>query len=1712
MIRRFFIAFAVGFVCVFGATAAHACTSDEIDVLGDGTNCQTTKFTITTTEVEADDEFVFGISAQGTFYVDCGAGGTLSGNGVSGKTIDRTSVADTNNIDTYICTYANGGVKTIRFGGTATGYGDSVSASAIIFADNLYVAGISGSLGAIFPTVGTSYPRFYDTFSGCTNLSGTIPANLFLGVTGGAEGMFYQTFSGCSGLTGSIPQNLFSGISVDGTSDAWDMFYGTFYGCSGLTGSIPATLFSGVSACFDGIFDGTFGGCSGLSGYIPPTLFPVNNCWMWGTFNDSGLSTTCTGTMVQYITGYEDGWGGKVSCTEPFVVPILLDNAGATTLPVPSSLYLKYGTGWYSDSAATNQLMGLTTLPTKTGSDFSGYWTDADGSGRLVIDEMGEFLYNDSFVTTTDASVTLYAYWPKKYNVTYSCGDGTGTPPSTAIAQELEYFSPAVNTCTRAGYIFAGWAVSGTSDIKTNGFTWEYDEDKTFTAQWAEEKFSITTTSISTNGTFQFYMSAKGTFYVDCGENGTLSGSYVSGKMINRTSSTSNTLYTCTYSSGGVKTIRFGGRATGYSTGTNANAAAIRFNVTPTLVASISGSLGAIFPTVGASTSSYPRFWNTFYGCTNLAGSIPANLFDGVTGTTTNMFNQTFYNCRNLSGYIPVTLFSGITSYSNNMMYNTFNNTGLATTCPAGTEQYYTGFESYWNSKVACGPETPNPSWNLGTAKFGVTTANLSANTKFELSISAKGNFTIDWGDGTVETLNRSNTTTNTTYSHTYTTGGKYMIKLDGLATGYNTGTTTPTIKFITTGITGLYGSLGALFPTVGTSYPRFYQTFYNCTGLSGSIPADLFDGVTGSVSYMFYQTFYNCSGLTGSIPAGLFGGVTGIQTYLFYQTFYGCSGLSGSIPETLFSGVTGSAQNYMFYNTFGNCTNLSGYIPPRLFEGLTRTTASQFMTGIFSNSGISTTCPNGTTQYYTGFEDPFFQDKVSCTEPFVTQVILDDQSADTTSAPTTVYVKYGTGWYSNSAGTTAISQLTTNPTKTGMRFDGYWTTTNGGGVQVIDDTGHFITSDATTKISKLTDSDVTIYANWVNDYTVTYSCGDGTGTPPATVTATTGKNFTPALSTGCYKDGYILSEWLVSNAQSNNNKKTTGGTFVWDYNENKTFTAQWVESKFEVQTINLNPGDNAAFNFGARGTFYVDWDDGMTYKVVCSDAYVSCTGTNGSYSGNATRTVCRVINTDTSYSDFNKIPHEYSNGGVHTIRFGGVATSYRDTVRACSITTGQQSAILFNNQTWLARILPGGNLSALFPHFGMNTNQAVRFGDAFYGCTNLSSIPADMFDGYTVPTSSMFNRTFQECTSLTSIPSELFGDLTGVPAGSMFQETFRGCTGLTAIPSGLFSSISGAPASSMFLSTFSGCSGLTGPIPGNLFAGISGAPASEMFSYTFSGCSGLTGPIPAGLFSGIQGTPAQSMFSGTFYGCSGLTGPIPGNLFAGISGAPASEMFSYTFSGCSGLTGPIPAGLFSGIQGTPAQSMFSGTFYGCSGLTGPIPNRLFGDISGTLTYNKYYFNNAFNGCTNLSGYVPTDLFSGLRYASSSHRNIMDNIFNDTGLETSCPPCYTQYITGFEDQFGGKVACEVGLDDGEFFYNGVCTTNCQSGGTKLMLGNGSEFPILSTKVTNPALNIGFGGGDVCYVPLESGNGGSGSFNILYGGQTYHAGTLPVEPE
>ena len=230
----------------------------------------------------------------------------------------------------------------------------------------------------------------------------------------------------------------------------------------------------------------------------------------------------------------------------------------------------------------------------------------------------------------------------------------------------------------------------------------------------------------------------------------------------------------------------------------------------------------------------------------------------------------------------------------------------------------------------------------------------------FSFSISAAGEFVVDWGDGTVETITKPDTT-DTTYTHNYDTANTYTIGLSGQATAYNFSKYTAAISFRVGSntsaketnvkkIASIDGSLGAIFGTLTRSaynQPQFYETFSGASNITCSIPAKLFTGISGAPAEdMFRSTFSNCSGLT-SIPAGLFAGISGAPAPLMFDsTFSGCSGLT-SIPSDLFAGISSNPASHMFRFTFKNCSGLTS-IPENLFGNISGTAQYQMFEGMF--------------------------------------------------------------------------------------------------------------------------------------------------------------------------------------------------------------------------------------------------------------------------------------------------------------------------------------------------------------------------------------------------------------------------------------------------------------------------------------------------------------------------------------------------------------------------------------------------------------------------------------------------------------------------------------------------------------------------------------------------------------------------------------------
>ena len=103
----------------------------------------------------------------------------------------------------------------------------------------------------------------------------------------------------------------------------------------------------------------------------------------------------------------------------------------------------------------------------------------------------------------TSGSVTIVAMWERsQYTVTYSCGDGTGTPPASSGVIHNQPFITSANTCSRDGYSFGGWQISGTNDIKmaNETFNWTYASNKTLTAQWTPCSYTVEFNANGGNG------------------------------------------------------------------------------------------------------------------------------------------------------------------------------------------------------------------------------------------------------------------------------------------------------------------------------------------------------------------------------------------------------------------------------------------------------------------------------------------------------------------------------------------------------------------------------------------------------------------------------------------------------------------------------------------------------------------------------------------------------------------------------------------------------------------------------------------------------------------------------------------------------------------------------------------------------------------------------------------------------------------------------------------------------------------------------------------------------------------------------------------------------------------------------------------------------------------------------------------------------------
>ena len=662
--------------------------------------------------------------------------------------------------------------------------------------------------------------------------------------------------------------------------------------------------------------------------------------------------------------------------------------------------------------------------PTRAHSTFAGWCTDAELTQNCGATQ--------TIGTDATGNKEFYAKWGcqtgwhgaddgqscvgNQYNVTYNCGDADSgsVAPASTTATYGSTFSPVMimkNLCEKNGNILSGWAVNGDmNNIKTGSFTWNYTSDKTLTAQWEEfdPKFTITTTNMPANTTFKYWQGSEGLFYVDWGDD-TLQTIGYRGTISH------------TYTTGGVRTIRFGGLATQYfdvnfqcsqgsvSFGSKASnqgenvTCSSNFKGTPTLIAGISGSLGQIYPspTTNMTADELYNNGNGIYACGPKNSKSVNN--PNACATVVNRYNNqpkfigTFYGCTNLTGQIPSELFNGVTGSSG--MNNVVSGYNCSTTdCYCTTSECFNRkmFASTFDGCTNLGRDGVN-----GTPTYGIP-AGLFAGLQNVASAGMIFEYTFRGCSGLIGEIpgNLFNGVSGIPRARLFN-GTFYGCENLGKAWDENNNLV-PTYGIPQDLFLGINGDAGidSTFSGGTGAYSAFYTTFAGCSGLTGPIPENLFGrvengvfkGVTGAAQSLFYATFARCRKLSGSIPENLFGrvlkdennndvyyGVTGAAESMFDRTFMGACSIESTIPSNLFTksinginnGVSGTA-NKMFLRTFdmNACganglpeSGITGFVKPALFAGVkpfNQTSTTDIFTDTFRNTRMDTVCPCG--------------------------------------------------------------------------------------------------------------------------------------------------------------------------------------------------------------------------------------------------------------------------------------------------------------------------------------------------------------------------------------------------------------------------------------------------------------------------------------------------------------------------------------------------------------------------------------------------------------------------------------------------------------------------------------------------------------------------------------------------------------------------------
>lgn len=128
--------------------------------------------------------------------------------------------------------------------------------------------------------------------------------------------------------------------------------------------------------------------------------------------------------------------------------------------------------------------------PSRTGYDFSGWYTSSDFSGSAVT----------SIPKGSTGNKTFYAKWtPIVYSISYNLNGGTISNQKTSYTIETENFT--IPTPTRTGYTFTGWTGTGLSSAtKTVTVNKGSYGNRSYTANFGVNPYTYTVKYVSSSG------------------------------------------------------------------------------------------------------------------------------------------------------------------------------------------------------------------------------------------------------------------------------------------------------------------------------------------------------------------------------------------------------------------------------------------------------------------------------------------------------------------------------------------------------------------------------------------------------------------------------------------------------------------------------------------------------------------------------------------------------------------------------------------------------------------------------------------------------------------------------------------------------------------------------------------------------------------------------------------------------------------------------------------------------------------------------------------------------------------------------------------------------------------------------------------------------------------------------------------------------------